>query len=41
MAQRIDRIEVWAGQIEQYVKTHEGLLTRGFWGRLKWLVLGK
>jgi hypothetical protein len=39
--QSIARIELWAGEIEQYVREHEALLTRTFWQRLKWLVLGR
>ena len=39
--ERVERLENRAHYIETRTQRLEDLLARGFWGRLKWLLLGK
>ena len=46
--ERVDKLErhvdgLWgrAGVLHKMTEDHEGLLRRGFWGRLRWLLRGK
>jgi len=44
--QRVDRLEVrletWIkGNVDGWRRDNEAILRRGFWGRLRWLLLGR